>query len=306
MSPQPSNSRSPYQKPWRSYPDQLAALVARGLVVNDHKAVQAFLAHVNYYRFSGYCLAFEQQRHQFSGGCTFEQIRSAYEFDMTLRDLVTEALEVLEVDFRTAIAYSFGEKHGAFGHTNPANFFSSFKHDDWLLRLRDEADRSSELFVEHFKSHYAQFPDLPIWMAMEVMSFGGLSKMFQGMLRDDQKAVARRYAVQPRDLVTILHHLVYIRNLCAHHSRLWDRIWRVTPTLPKGNSWQAPHVPSNDRLFSTLLLLYYLMRCCPTMNGLAKQWRDRLKQHLSQPPSIQHPFDRMGMPSNWDRHPGWK
>jgi abortive infection bacteriophage resistance protein len=92
----------------------VAQLASRGLVVNDRAAAQAFLSHINYYRFGGYCLAFEKQRHVFRDGVTFEQVRASYEFDLALRDLVTEALEVLEVDFRAAIAYDFGQRHGAF------------------------------------------------------------------------------------------------------------------------------------------------------------------------------------------------
>ena len=110
---------------------------------------------------------------------------------------------------------------------------------------------------------------------MEVMSFGALSKMYHGMLRPDQRIIARRYGVQSQDLVTILHHLVYVRNLCAHHSRLWDRTWAIKPSLPKGQAWQ-PHVPTNDRLFTTLLLLYSLMNRCPAVRAFATAWRDRV------------------------------
>ena len=306
MSGLPSNSRVPYNKQWLSHADQLSKLVARGLVVADPAAAEEFLSHINYYRLSGYCLAFEQHRHKFSAGCSFEHVRYAYEFDMVLRDLVTEALEVLEVDFRSAIAYQFGRLHGAFGHVDSAKFFSNFKHGDWLSRLQEEAERSSELFVTHFRSNYDQFPNLPIWMAMEVMSFGALSKMYQGMHRLDQKPIAHRYGVQSIDLVAIFHHLVYVRNLCAHHSRLWDRVWAIKPSLPKGKAWQPPMLRSNDRLFATLLLLFHLMRRCSAVQDFAEKWRDRLIQHLKSPPSAVNPFDKMGMPSDWDKHPVWK
>jgi len=139
-------AKIPYQKPWRSCADQVALLAQRGLVIADVPAAEQFLAHLNYYRFSGYCLAFEPQRHAFLAGTTFEQVVAAYQFDLTLRHLLTEALETIEVDLRTAVAYSFGRKYDAFGHTNPNHFFSRFRHQEWLDRLHDEVDRSSELF----------------------------------------------------------------------------------------------------------------------------------------------------------------
>ena len=133
MSSQPSNPRPSYQKPWLSHADQVAQLVSRGLTVADPAAAEQFLSHVNYYRFSGYCLAFEQPRHSFPKGVTFEDITGAYAFDVVLRDLLTEALEVIEIDVRAYLAYHFGQSYGAFGHTNPANFFGRFDHDDRVL-----------------------------------------------------------------------------------------------------------------------------------------------------------------------------
>ena len=57
-----------FNKPWLSYADQLVQLVSRGLIVADTKAATTFLTHVNYYRLSGYCLAFEEARHKFQPG----------------------------------------------------------------------------------------------------------------------------------------------------------------------------------------------------------------------------------------------
>jgi hypothetical protein len=81
MSPStPAPPRPSYTKPWKSYEDQVALLQTRGLVVADSVVATTFFRHVNYHRFSGYCLAFEQARHQFRTGVTFEQVRAAYDF----------------------------------------------------------------------------------------------------------------------------------------------------------------------------------------------------------------------------------
>jgi len=72
----------PYRKGWLSYADQVQLLQHRGLVVSDLRKAEQFLSHLNYYRFSGYCLAFESQRHTFVAGTTFEQIVDAYQFDL--------------------------------------------------------------------------------------------------------------------------------------------------------------------------------------------------------------------------------
>jgi abortive infection bacteriophage resistance protein len=89
-------------------------------------------------------------------------------------------------------------------------------------------------------------------MVTEVMSFGGLSKMFMGMSRRDQKVISNRYGLQPIILQSWMHHFVYVRNLCAHHSRVWDRVWAIKPTLPYGKDWAAPNLRSNRHLLATL------------------------------------------------------
>ena len=315
-SPTAGSSQKPFNKHWQSWSDQLSTLEGRGLVVTDRAAAEAFLAHVNYYRLSGYCLAFEQSRHVFIPGTTFEQLKAAYDFDRILRDLVTEALEVVEVDARTAIAYHFGRHYGAFGHTLPASFFSppvsrhhpkpnAFGHAAWLDGVRREAARSKEQFVAHYAQTYLGFPDLPVWMVTEIMSFGALSRMFEGMLAHDQRLVAPRYGIQPRFLATWLHHLVYVRNLCAHHSRLWDRVWAIKPDMPPLSAWQAPLLPGNDHLFVTLLILRRLLARCPSIAPFDTQWKARVQDHLAKPPPAPNPSGRMGLPDNWTTHPLW-
>ncbi len=298
-------NRCEFDKPWLSCSDQVALLQSRGLVVREASAAAEFLSHVNYYRFSGYCLAFESSRHRFLPGVTFERVRDCYDFDRVLRDLVLEALELTEIDFRTAIAHHFGRTHGPFGHTQPAAFYRGFDHAIWLRKVRDETARSREPFVTHYQTNYSGFPDLPVWMATEVMSFGALSLMFKGMQRADQRAVAARYPLQRSHLGSWIHHFVYVRNLCAHHSRLWDRVWAIKPVLPPGKAWSRPLLPGNERVFATLLMLYELLKRCPAVAPLDHEWRIRLHALLAKPPEAPHALERMGLTNDWYAHPVW-
>ena len=301
----PGPNHGAFNKPWKSCKDQLAILESRGLAVGDAAAAEAFLSHINYYRFSGFCLAFEQARHVFVAGATFEAVRAAYEFDQGLRDLLNEALEVVEVDFRSAVAYPFGQLYGPFGHRDSGNFHGTFQHQHWLRRLRSQAEESNEAFVKHFAAHYIEFPDLPIWMLTEIMSFGAISMMFKYMHKPDQRSVGARYGVQAFYLVSWVHHLVYVRNMCAHHARLWDRQWAIKPDLPASNAWAASGLPGNDRLFVTLLILNQLMKKCKSLEGFRLQWQSRVSDHLAALPTCRNPLGRMGFPANWGVHPLW-
>jgi len=305
VSSQVRRAKACFAKPWLSHGDQLQLLRSRGLVITDEITAEQFLSHVNYYRFSGYCLGFETSRHVFAEGVTFEQIAFAYDFDLTLRDLLTEALEVCEIDFRTAIAVAIAENLGPFGHTEAVNFSKKFDHAEWIRRIQDEAKRSSEVFVDHFKNNYNEFPDLPVWTVTEILSFGSLSWMFHWLLREHQRTVAAKYGLQPAVLASWMHHLVYIRNLCAHHSRIWGRVWQVKPMLPAGKKWQVPLLPSNNRLFATLLLLRHLMSHIPAIGGFASEWKTRVESRVANPPETPLALEWMGLSDRWTDHPTW-
>jgi abortive infection bacteriophage resistance protein len=143
-------------------------------------------------------------------------------------------------------------------------------------------------------------------MATEIMSFGSLSMMFSGMLKSDQKRVAYRYGLQPSTLRSWMHHLVYVRNLCAHHARLWDRIWAIKAELPHGAMWHPPHLPGNDRLFSTLLILFWMMKHSGGINPFSRQWRERIIEHLLHPPNTPEAIRRMGLAVRWQTQPLWQ
>lgn len=295
-----------YKKPWLPYDVQLDLLVDRGLLIDNRAEARAFLEHVKYYRLSGYCLAFESARHSFIPGATFAQIRDAYEFDRVLRHLLTEALELVEVDLRTAIAHEFARVHGPFGHLDSRAFYFRFDHGKWLESIRENARRSRETFVRHFREMYDEFPDLPIWMTVELMSFGDLSLMFQGMTRQGQKPIARRYGRNASELVSWFHHLVYLRNLCAHHARVWDREFAVKPKVPAGRSWSPPLLPGGNRLAVSLYILSYVLRRIPAVRASASAWRDRVEKRLSAPPACAGAMERMGLVKNWKSNPLWQ
>jgi len=253
---------------------------------------------------SSQCFDFAQDsRHAFTPGTTFEAIKTAYVFDANLRDLFREATELIEVDLRSTVAHSFGKKHGAFGHIDSGKFHPTFIHGKWLHKLQHETKRSSEIFVNHFRRRYREFPDLPIWASTEVMSFGALSLMINGMWKKDRKEIAKQYQLSPKQLSSVVHHFVYVRNLCAHHCRLWDRTWAIKADLPKGNDWQQPTL--NEQLWGTLLLVRWMLSRNQHFNDISTQWRNRTSELIKSPPPTKRPYVAMGMPPTWEAHPIW-
>lgn len=161
--------KTPYPKGWIDYDAQVEKLKMRGLDVADDNIAKRFLSYSNYYRFTGYCLRFQHVDVQtgeriFNKNVSFSDITDLYSIDRELRDCIADALESIEISFRSAVAYHFAAAHGAFGHTVRDNFARRFiecptdtngnplpsQYDEWHDGLVSETKRSNELFVKHF------------------------------------------------------------------------------------------------------------------------------------------------------------
>lgn len=301
MTEDPSSfSKKPFLKPWLPFEKQLEKLKLRGLKVLDEAKALEFLSHVNYYRLSGYCLAFEKpdSNHCFYEGARFDQVQHSYEFDLTIRDLASEALEIIEVDIRTSTSYHFGKEYGPYGHTKKESFFLRPKKTtakDWLDKVHKEVLRSKELFVRHFEKNYTRFPEMPIWVTMEVMSFGLLSQMIALMRNDDIAKISNRYKIKPETFKAWTHHLSHVRNLCAHHSRLWDKLLAVKAVFPRNQEWSSLCFDGQKKLAGTLLIIYRMLLCCSSIGNYATVWKSKVDDLLSSPPETPKAMFLMGM-----------
>ena len=104
---------------------------------------------------------------QFKGNISFDDVINLYTFDSRLRLLILEAIEPIEITIRTQLIYYLSHTYGAFGYLGSQNFSNRFKHAKWLQHLEETIAISNETFIKH----------LPLWMALEVISFGSLSKL---------------------------------------------------------------------------------------------------------------------------------
>lgn len=315
--------KSPYPKRWIDYDDQIGKLCDRGLSIPDVEFAKQFLAYSNYYRFTGYCLRFQHKNQTgervFQPGVSFADIVDLYNIDKNLRDCISDALESVEISFRSAVAYHFAQSHGPFGHAIKDNFDRRFiaprtdkaghsiksLYDEWHEGLISETERSNELFIKHFKDRYTQYPDLPIWTALEICSFGTLSKMFKNMLRSDMKPIAARYSIQPAILDSCMHSFVYVRNICAHHSRLWDKKFAISPQLPPGNKWEVVG-KTGKNVYTIAMLLNWMLAHDSFDKTFHAEWKLRFESVIDtlcdRFPSLVH---FTGIPTNWKSYEVW-
>ncbi len=293
-----------YNKPPLSIDKQLELLLSRGLDISDRERAAHYLYHLNYYRLSGYMLPFQEEAgHQFKAGTSFEQVLNLYLFDRKLRLLLMDAIERIEVSIRTQWAYHLSHQYGSHAHLDKNLFQNTNKYDRCIRTLEQEYKRSHETFIEHYRKTYDEPAMPPLWVVCEIMSLGHLSTFYQNLKQpQDRNLIANEYNFDEKILTSFLHHLSHVRNLCAHHSRIWNRRFTITVRLPKKKpaclqpffNRQAPR-----NIYNTLVLMRYMMTIvCP-----GSKWETRLTELLKEHNEVN--LTVMGFPDGWDKMTIW-
>lgn len=244
----------------------------------------------NYYRLTAYALHLKTADDVFLPGTTFEQIVRLYDFDSQLRNMMIPLLERIEIAFRTHIAYLLANKYNdPLSYRNKHNFTDEAFHTKISEDLDHEIDRSKEIFALHHKQKYhGQFP---IWVAVELMSFGNLSKLFGIMKREDQRHIAKEhYLISATYAKSWLRTLAYVRNLCAHYARLYNKTLTTTPLLFE----REKHEINNRKIFAAILIIKRLTKD-------DKAWRTFLGSLVGLIETYEDviDLDLIGFPENW-------
>jgi len=295
-----------FTKPALSLDAQVDLLLARGMS-GDRARMLRRLRHANYYRLSAYWHTFRVPGSDcFKEGTDFEVVWERYMFDRQLRVLVMNALERVEVSVRTGLAYEQAMRFGPFGYaTDPRAVFEheASKRAEFFQRLEKDATQSHETFITHFRDKYGdEHPLPPVWVATEVLSFGGVLSLFHGSPRAIQREVANTFGVPDVVFDSWLLTLNLVRNICAHHGRLWNRSLRLQPKFPRldvDKDWHTPVSVGRDKLFGTLTILAYCLRVTSPGTGWARRFSNLLDNH----PNI--PKRYLGIPENWRDCPIW-
>jgi abortive infection bacteriophage resistance protein len=299
-----------FQKPPLSIPQQIHKWKSRGLDASDATRAEHYLAFIGYYRFSGYAYPFQDLTHpdkHFRAGTTFEQILSVYIFDRELRLLVMDSIERIEVAVRTCIVNEMSLKYGPHWFMDASLFHPKFRHNDFLDMIDGELGIAAgakrpfsphnEAFINHYYAKYTDPYLPPAWMVLEILSIGRLSKMFASIKAvADRAAVAQRFAVDEQILAQWLHCLSYVRNLCAHHCRLWNRKLVIKAAIAKKHS----HLSSRtDQFYAVAIILNYML----PIIAPGATWHNRLKSLIDSSPDV--PIAWAGFPANWKAEPFW-
>lgn len=297
-----------YNKPPLTFSQQADKLLSRGLVADRDILIKRLEA-VNYYRLSAYWHTFRDPASSVDAllpDTKFDVVWHRYTFDRRLRLLVIDAIERIEVAVRTRLTNIHTLQFGAFGYLDSRNLgnMSKVSHTDFLKKIRIETDRSRDDFVQHFKRKYTSERDLPLWMVCELMSFGSVLTLFRRSDKTIKTSIASEYGISSKVLESWLLSLNFVRNVCAHHGRLWNRGFdQKAPAIPRVNKhpdWHNPIAIKGDRMFGVMSVLYYMLKkTAPQSN-----WKGRFEELLAEYSDV--PMAFMGFPDDWRASPIWK
>jgi len=214
-----------------TYQEQMEKLKSRGCVIDDERLCLETLKSVNYYRLTAYFLPFLQDNKTYSKDLHFSRVYRIYEFDRKLRSILFSALEEVETYLRSRFSYFHAHTYGAVGYLDAKNYSGKHDHEKFQKNLNREIDHNSQvLFVRHHLENRDGV--FPIWVIIELFSFGMLSYFFNDLSTQDQKRLASDlYGTSPQNIKSWLRCCTDLRNICAHYGRLY---YRVFPALPAG------------------------------------------------------------------------
>lgn len=248
------------EKPWCSIDQQIQRFRDRGLTLDSHEAndLRAFLLNQNYYRLTGYSRLFLDnftQAERFREGVSLGQIIEVYEADALIRRIAFEGVEIVELALRQRIAHILGQSlNPQNAYLNPVSYLpiedASPEHgqdiDKWqVIRERQRNNRNDVLVsinevlasrrtlpLDHYRD--AGNP-VPIWVIIEELTLGDLSKLVSTWVNHRQiSLVAKSFKFESRkQLEMAVGNISFLRNIVAHHGRLWNRCLNRSVALPE-------------------------------------------------------------------------
>ncbi len=284
-------------------------LKKRGLIIPDNANSSHYLKHIGYYHLSAYMVSLQRgdrtsERHDFIEGTTLGDILSIYIFDRKLRLLIMDAVERIEIAVKSVIINEMCIPYGSHWYMNHEYFANKFGHRGFLETVQNDinhgenSSRIRNISIRHYYENYSSPSMPPLWMVFEALTFGKMSKIYTGLKHADQKRIATAFEMPVPVLRSWLRSTSYIRNLCAHHSRVWNRVFTIKPLAT--SQFYSEEFTLNTKFYAQAVMLNILMhRISPET-----VWDDRLKSLFAEYPDIDK--RKMGFPDDWENRDVWK
>ncbi|UZO81978.1 Abi family protein [Aquimarina sp. ERC-38] len=302
-----------YSKLPKSFSKQVDLLESRGLIVKNRKNVQTILSNISYNRLSAYWYPFLNEPKNdeiFKSNIHFDQIFKIYQFDSELRIVMFYAIEQIEIALRTQLIFHLSHKfNSGFWFENKDAFKSYLFYIELLKKLSVHTKDSNHEFIKKYSRKYEQYIP-PCWKSFETLSFNTLFSIYKNLKDKEEKIViAKHFGLHHEVFKSWIHTIIYLRNICAHHSRLWNIVLIISPVWSKSphyewvQTWENQNQPTKDKelnMYAAICITSYLTNRVNPYN----KFKDKIKELLSRFPDIN--TRGLGFPNNWESESLWK
>ena len=267
-------------------------MVDKGLKLGplSRKDAERFIEANGYCRVKGYGAILEKDG-RFIPGTSLSDISNIMELEQKLRSLLLSMVSPVEIALRARLSQTIAEMHGEYALFS-RDFYRTEKNFENLTGSFDREVKRQQDNGNGFAVHYlAKYGRLPCWAMVELLSLGTLSKVY-GAMQDTaaQKRIARGFGVPAPYLKSWMEYITQIRNICAHQSRLYNRVFRIRPRLMR----EHRHI-DNARLFPVFIVLLRLHEAMSPAK--AQEARRELGRIVDAHPGVN--LRPMGFPADW-------
>lgn len=255
------------EKVFKTIDEQIKILESRGLSIGNEEKAKKFLMRNNYYRISGYSLTL-RSHDVFYPSANFQNIIDIYEFDHKLRHILLKYIDIIEITVKSIFAHEFTRVHGPIGYRNSLYFTNFREYSRIFAKSENQKDRrhGHEAFLKHYLDELHQ--DVPFWAYVELFTISDISCLFSISEESIKSAVAKKIGLPNSNgselLGKFMHSMTIIRNLCAHGSRIYNRLFEQKPSLNKREQKllrvSADGIKDNSHLFGFLLIMKKLLK----------------------------------------------
>lgn len=293
------------------------------MIIPDEKRAERKLSQIGYYRLSGFWYPCRKgkvdesgnyvkdpksklpiREDEFQAGTDFNTIADLYLFDKKLRQLMLDAIERIEIHVRSVIAHEIGKfdplAYLETSYVNP-KILSKPLWGEWRQRQESLiAESKEDCILWHTKNRRP----IPFWVVVETWDFGMMSKYFENLNGRYQNTICKRLEVtdntgapHTKSLKNWLQEINTLRNNCAHHSRIWNRVASNAVTLPKNAYFDtfSLDVEARKRIYSKICILWYLVKRI----GPNSSWIERVADLIDSKPDVNClPYTAMGFTNN--------
>lgn len=295
-----------YTKRALTIEEQLELLKDRGLIIADFSNAKKILGEVSYFRFVQYLrpMELDKNTHQFKSNSRFEDAVAIYDFDVELRTLIFKVIQRLEIALRTKIIQEFSLEYGPFWFIDNKLTDDERKFQENKSSIEREIQRSKEDFIREYLQNYDEPSLPPAWKTLELASLGTLSKLYYNFKdKKLKKRIARQFNLPQHEVLeSWMHSISVLRNFCAHHSRLWNRLLPNAPQIKASlrGAWiDTSRVDANKLYVFACCIAYWL-----NSMGYCLKFKDSLKTLFQSYPQVD--LLAMGFPKDWESEPLWK